>query len=417
MNEDVQRSTRLGGTSEKPRIALLTHGLECGGGVPAVARWLRSNLLAQGRYSVDVCDLATSRHDPASRRVSAARSWCRPSLMREDAMPDHLHWGANAVELEFMRYRPRRELTRFLNGYDLIQVVAGTPAWANVAGDSRPPTVIQAATTVARERESILADQGPLVGTWRRAMTAMTTAIEQRALRAADAVLVENREMLKHVRAHSSAPAFLAQPGVDTDRFRPNPEGWDPGRYLLSVCRLGEPRKGLVRMIRSYAVLRSLRPGAPELVLAGRGPVHASLHSTIAGSGLRDSVHVMPDVPAEALPDLYRDASVFLQASYEEGLGLSLLEAMASGLPVVATETAGSRELVVNGETGWLVGTSSDGDIAECFADMTGDVLDRTGRAFAASARRRSVEYFSSAATVHRFVAVYEDLLSADYAR
>jgi glycosyltransferase involved in cell wall biosynthesis len=86
---------------------------------------------------------------------------------------------------------------------------------------------------------------------------------------------------------------------------------------------------------------------------------------------------------------------------------------MASGLPVVVTATAGSRELVVNGETGWLVANSPDGDIAECFANMVGDVLDRTGRAFAVSARRRSVANFSSAATLHRFVAVYEDLLSS----
>jgi glycosyltransferase involved in cell wall biosynthesis len=412
MNQQVRRSPRLRGASEKPRIALLTHGLESGGGVPAVARWLRSNLLTHGRYAVDICDLATSRRDPASRRVSAARSWCRPSLLQEDAAPDHSHWGANAVELEFMRYRPRRELTRFLNRYDLIQVVAGTPAWANVAGEARPPTIIQVATTVARERESILTGRRSLAGTWDRAMTAMTTAIERRALRAANAVLVENREMLAHVRAHSGAPAFLAQPGVDIDRFRPGPEGWDPGRYLLSVCRLGEPRKGLIRMIQSYAVLRSLRPQAPKLILAGRGPVHASLYPTIARSGLLDSVHVMPDVSAEALPELYRGASVFLQTSYEEGLGLSLLEAMASGLPAVATATAGSRELVVDGETGWLVANGSDGDLPECFADRLGDVIDRSGRSFAASARRRSVEYFSSAATLHRFVAVYDDLLS-----
>ena len=83
-------------------------------------------------------------------------------------------------------------------------------------------------------------------------------------------------------------------------------------------------------------------------------------------------------------------------------------------MPVVATATAGSRELVVDGETGWLV---EDGDIAECLADRTGDVIDRTGRSFAVSARRRSVEQFSSAATLHRFVAVYEDLLSSGHAR
>ena len=84
MNDDAGRSPRRGG--ETPRIVLLTHGFETGGGVPAVARWLRSNLVADGRYSVDVCDLATSRRDPASRRVAAARSWRAAALIPSDVM-------------------------------------------------------------------------------------------------------------------------------------------------------------------------------------------------------------------------------------------------------------------------------------------------------------------------------------------
>src|SRR5512133_3443281 len=97
------------------RIALVTHGFDFGGGVRTVARWLAGQLEAQGRYAVDVHDLATWRCDAASRRLLSPRSWVRPSVraLRTDGSRC-TYWGANAVELEFMRYRPRRELTSAL---------------------------------------------------------------------------------------------------------------------------------------------------------------------------------------------------------------------------------------------------------------------------------------------------------------
>src|SRR5688572_4810768 len=102
------------------RIAIVTHGFGLGGGVPGVVRWLREGLKSLGGYSVDVHDLATSSRDRSSRRLVAPGSWLR-STLQSTAVVDQQslrHWGANAVELEVMRYRPRRELTRALLDYD-----------------------------------------------------------------------------------------------------------------------------------------------------------------------------------------------------------------------------------------------------------------------------------------------------------
>jgi hypothetical protein len=96
-----------------------------------VARWLRSSLESTGNYSIDIHDLATSSKDNTSRRLARPKTWFRRSLRSPSGSDDGVqHWGANAVEVEFMRYRPRVELTRALRYYDIIHVITGGPALA-----------------------------------------------------------------------------------------------------------------------------------------------------------------------------------------------------------------------------------------------------------------------------------------------
>jgi glycosyltransferase involved in cell wall biosynthesis len=392
------------------KIALVTHGLTVGGGVPAVARWLSHHLRETGEYEVDLHDLATSSRDPDSRRVIRPRSWVARSLRGISATHPAEHWGANAVELEFMRYRPRRELTRALAGYDLIQVVAGGPAWANAVTGPGRPVVLQVATVARWERQSQLATQGAVARRYRHAMTTVTTAVERRALAQVDAVLVENEAMLSLVRAAGQHNVTKAPPGVDVEAFSPDPRGWRREGYLLSVCRLGDPRKGLERAVRAYARIVAGDVEAPDLVLAGKGRVQDSVVDLIRDLDLGARVSIRTDVGVPELLALYRGASVFLQTSYEEGLGLSVLEAMACGLPVVATRTAGSAETVAHGQSGWLV--DQDSSVVAALTARIRSVLGDESGSFAAAARQRCVTEFSTAVALSRFTEVYRAALT-----
>jgi glycosyltransferase involved in cell wall biosynthesis len=378
------------------RIALVTHGLAVGGGVPAVTRWLRDGLESRSDVTVDIHDLATWRADRASRRIARPSSWLRSTLRTPGEAPErHEHWGANAVEIEAMRYRPRRELTGVLRGYDLIQVVSGSPAWAAAVLNCGRPVVLQVASTAAWERASRDDDADPMMRAWRRWMTRCTTRIEATALRGADTVVVENDAMLAHVLATGQRRVAKAHPGVDTDRFRPPAGGWHRRGPLLSVCRLGDPRKGLELMVRAYGRLVGMDRTAAPLVLAGRGSITAPVARLITGLGLGDRIEVRPEVAPADLARLYQRASVFLQTSAEEGLGISVLEAMACGLPVVATATHGTRETVVDGETGWLVDPGSDDPAGAMAAKVRAVVAgpgDRAGRL----GRDRCVAAFST---------------------
>jgi glycosyltransferase involved in cell wall biosynthesis len=243
-------------------------------------------------------------------------------------------------------------------------------------------------------------------------MTKATTQIENRVLRNVDAVMVENQEMADHVRRSQNPRVHVAPPGVDVGLFRPGDAAPSGKGYLLSVCRLGDPRKGLGRLVRAYGIMTQSRPGLPPLVLAGRGSIDTSTQLLVRELGLADRVEMRPDVSPAELSDLYREASVFLQTSYEEGLGLSVVEAMASGLSVVATRTAGSTETVLDGVTGWLVDQDDERSLPARFASRTLDILDSADRSFGKAARSRAVDKFSTAATLTKYMEVYSAVLA-----
>lgn len=395
------------------RVVLVTQGFETGGGVPSVVRWLHAGLRSNG-YDVAIFDLASSRRDTASRRLTAPATWWRRSLSLplKGSSVDR-HWGANAVEFEPMRYRPRRELTRALGSFDLIQVVAGAPALANVAREAGIPVVLQAATRVRWERASQLAAADGPLRVWRSLMTTVVARIENRALRHVDGVLVWNAEMLNSLSPHFLGRAALAAPGVDTEVFAPRVTGWNHEGPLLSVCRLADRRKGLDRMIRAYARVVATRPDVPVLVLAGRGNLPDSDVALVEKLGLASRVHVRSDVTPPELLDLYRSASVFLQTSHEEGFGVSVLEAMACGLPVVTTETSGTKASVLNGRTGWLIAQDAETVLEEAFASKTLAVLDGDGMQMSRQAREHVVNSFSSKVSLKRFTDMYDMVLSS----
>src|SRR5680860_38068 len=392
------------------RIAIVTQGYQSAGGVQTVARWLVGGLRANG-HTVHIFSLATSRQDPHSRLLTKPSTWRRSSLLVPAGNePDVTHVGANGAELEILRYLPRRDLDRALDDFDVVQVVTGGPALAWATSRTKTPVALQVATTVRWERAAMLARQAPLGWLARQVMTAAVTLLEVRSMRGVRAIHVENREMGTYVAQRApQTPAILAPPGVDTTRFTPHPEGWRRDGYLLSVCRLGDPRKGLDRLIDSYAQLRARGREVTDLVLAGRNNPALALMNQIRDLGLAAHIHVRSDVPTVALPSLFQGASVYLQTSYEEGLGISVLEAMGTGLPVVATETAGTLETVIRGETGWLVPQGAE--VPHHIAEMTLRVLDGEGPSMARNARERAVSTFDSEFTLGRFLSSYARLL------
>lgn len=150
-------------------------------------------------------------------------------------------------------------------------------------------------------------------------------------------------------------PLHVIPTGVDTRRFSP-PSGRTPVRRCPRILALGRlhPVKDFPLLLRAAARLRAA--GVPfRLFLGGEGPEGERLAREARTLGLRGRVRLLGGVAPALTPALYRRVDLFVLSSRSEGLPVVLLEAMATGLPVVATRVGGVPECVGDGETGLLV--------------------------------------------------------------
>ena len=155
--------------------------------------------------------------------------------------------------------------------------------------------------------------------------------------------------------AHGCEPRF--QPTADETAFCAAAARYGlPPRYVLAVGTL-EPRKNLTTLLRAFARLRDTAAGNPPpgLVLAGaRGWLDSPIYKTVRSLGLEEVVRVPGFIDDDDLPAVYRGAEMLVFPSLYEGFGLPVLEAMACGVPVVASnssalpEVAGGAALLVD---------------------------------------------------------------------
>jgi sugar transferase (PEP-CTERM/EpsH1 system associated) len=212
------------------------------------------------------------------------------------------------------------------------------------------------------------------------------------------------------------AKVQLIDNGVDTERFKPaadaNPaaEPWNaPGGFVIgSVGRLQDV-KDQACLIDAFARLRSMLPEQRHrlrLVLVGDGPLRARLAQKIADAGLQDCAW-LPGPRSDVAP-VMRSFSLFALSSIAEGTPVTMLEAMASGLPVVSTAVGGIPDLVQDGVSGALVPASDPQALAEALAAYVVDA-ERT-RAHGAAGRARIEQKYSVAAMLSAYVDLYDGL-------
>ena len=155
--------------------------------------------------------------------------------------------------------------------------------------------------------------------------------------------------------------------GVDLDRFRAS--GPRPGGPLVMVGRLSR-EKGVENLIAAFGIASREAPGL-RLLVAGGGPRAAELQGLVARLGLAGSIRLLGEV--RDVRRVLRRGSVFVLPSLTEGISLTLLEAMATGLPVVATRVGGTPEVVLDGVTGLLVPPGSPEALAAAIIRLHGD--------------------------------------------
>lgn len=183
--------------------------------------------------------------------------------------------------------------------------------------------------------------------------------------------------------------------------------GASPGDWIVGAVARLDPVKGLPTLVEAVALAARTCP-ALRLVIVGEGPERSSVEAAIHRHGAAARVRLLGhrDDVRTLLPGL----DAFANASTSEGISLTLLEAMAAELPIVATAVGGTPEVVVDGETGRLAPARDPAAFAAALVEMAAEPSRAQARGRAG--RRRLLAHFTIDEMVRRYEAVYREVAS-----
>lgn len=228
-------------------------------------------------------------------------------------------------------------------------------------------------------------------------------------------VAVSNRSA-----AYLDVPHVVIRHGIDASRFGPASDraglrkqlGLDAGALLVGCYGRIRAQKGTGDFVDAMIRLMRDRPAVQTIAMGGSvghtGYVR-ELETRIKGAGLADRLRILPEAPVGTMPNWYAALDLYVAPQRWEGFGLTVLEAMASGVPVVATRVGAFEELVADGTTGALVPPN---DVPKLAAAIAPYLDDPDLRSKAAQAARPHVERnFRIEGEAQALIALYRDLL------
>ncbi len=228
------------------------------------------------------------------------------------------------------------------------------------------------------------------------------------AFRASRAIVANSNDVAAYIARQYRAPRQrirVIYNGIDTERFHPVVQngGRDPGP-IVAIGRL-VPQKNHALFLEAAARL-SRQMAAVRFMIVGDGPLRPALETRADNLGLAESVSFVGE--RQDVDVILRSASLLWLPSRWEGMPNVVLEAMASGVPAIATDVGGTRELIRTGVDGFVVPPED----ADAFVALSRDLLqdEQRRRQFAAAARSRA-EDFSSPRMVQAVTELYAEVL------
>ncbi|MEP0842931.1 MAG: glycosyltransferase [Phycisphaerae bacterium] len=376
------------------RVLHVVPALAGGGMERALIRLIQCTTRSAGRRAPSlihgVCVLKGAEPALLEQCAAHARVWVFEAG-RHGRVPAWLCWWR--LRKVFRRFRPE------------VVHARGTGAWfdAVMAGRTLPGTRL-VLSFHGKERLGPPGRRRQWINRW--------------AASRADALLTVSRESAGQLRRDYRLPAdkvAVLHNGVDTERFRP-PEK-DEARRIRARLGLGPrdrvvacvanllPIKAVDVLLRAWSQVSAGDPGA-RLLLIGDGPLRPSLEDFARATGIASSVRFLG--AREDVPELLRTADLSVLPSRYEACSNAILEALATGLPAIACDVGGNRELIVPRSTGWLVEPDSPARLADVLTCALLD--DPARRRMGAQARRTAVESFGLSAWAARYVRLYRSL-------
>jgi glycosyltransferase involved in cell wall biosynthesis len=234
----------------------------------------------------------------------------------------------------------------------------------------------------------------------RKATWRLTVGYYNRTL----AVISPTRSLMEEMVKHGLAtPTYLIPNTVDTAWFNPPIEAAETQKPVILYLGRLSYEKSVDDVLRAFALIRTQVPAT--LLIVGDGPERASLEHLASELGIKEAVRFTGFLHGEELVRALQSALLFMSASKSENMPLSVLEAMAVGLPIVVVDSLGMSELLRPGENATLTLPGKPGELAEAALAL---IADEPRRVRYAHASREHALSFSPEAVIERLLEVYE---------
>jgi glycosyltransferase involved in cell wall biosynthesis len=195
--------------------------------------------------------------------------------------------------------------------------------------------------------------------------------------------------------------------GPDARDALRNELGFAPGCFVVGTAGRFDPIKNLPVLVGSL-VRAGKEVDTLRGLLVGDGPVFAEIYSLVEETGLHDRIRLTGF--REDARNLIQCMDLFVLSSFSEGTSMALLEAMAAGVPVAVTRVGGNPEIVIGGESGWVVPSNSVDALSAAILDSVRDAQKR--RKIAAAGQRRFEDHFAFDRMIENYRHQYRTLRS-----
>lgn len=238
--------------------------------------------------------------------------------------------------------------------------------------------------------------------------------VELKHIESSDIITTVSESVAQELKEYGLNPDKISviSNGVDEKIFYPSKKESENDKKNIMYAGRIDREKGLFDLVESAKIICNQKADV-SFIIAGDGRDLNKLKRKIKKIGLQNRFTFLGQVEKDQMIKLYQNATLFILPSYREGLPTVLLEAMSSGLPIIATDVRGNRDLISNGENGLLVPPKNPIKMAETIITLLEDekLIERLGK----NARKTIIEKYTWNDVFNKFLKYYESLYAGQH--
>jgi glycosyltransferase involved in cell wall biosynthesis len=233
--------------------------------------------------------------------------------------------------------------------------------------------------------------------------------ILKRNLAKANIILSTSKVMAEETRKYTSTPITVTPFGIDTEVFKSSISNNE--KLIIGTVKTLETNYGIDDLIKAFKIISDNNPKTKlELRIIGEGNQKESLKLLTKELNISEKVNFVGKVEHDKIPEVLNEFDIYVALSHFESFGVAILEASACEIPVVVSDAAGLKEVVINEKTGLIVEQKNATAAAEAIQKLIDNELLR--KTYGQNGRKRVIEHYDWKKNVETMITVYKEIIN-----